>query len=750
MDNCFQFKASADNKLIDDCQQELNYTFYKHNLGVTVYYNYFTLNHITTKLFYPIILAAGLTVSHAQNQVVSNLEVVQPVAMGISQPMRDLPISSKNEKSDWNDGIIPSFSPPNFNRNKIEVEKDGSLIEYQGPYSASTITKNFDGVPINPLEHITPPSPSGDVGPNHYVQMVTNRTQIWDKNGISLAGPFNNSAFWAALGPPFSTTNFGFPIVLYDDMADRWMVSQTCSPYANGPYYILVAVSKTADPTGQYWQYAYSFANRLWPPKYGVWPDGYYMAADAWAPVTGFYVGNYVAVLDRNTMLTGGLATMQYILNTKAAFLLPSDCDGVPPPSGAPNYFLTSYNRYFIIKDTLFLYQYHVDWGSPSNSTFTGPLRLTTPVVNDLTSGTTIPQLGTANKLDNLGLRPMNRLQYRNFGDHQAMVVCMTGNVGSDRAGIRWWELRKTSGDWSIFHEGTHAPADALHRWLGSIAMDINGIIALGYSISGSTIKPGIRYTGRLPTDPPGVMTLTETEIQAGLGSQTTISLWGHYSQMTVDPLELGTFWYTNEYLPADGNSNWKTKIAAFKFDITSIGIMVIPEGFYNVSLNRLNMKDTVRAYLKADDGSGFYVSIDSAKAVIDSITFNGDFKFVNAPSGTYYLVLKHRNSIETWSKPGGEAIIKGSTINYDFTNAQNKAYGNNMVQKGTKWCVYGGDVNQDGVVDLSDLSLVDTDNLNFQTGYRATDINGDLLIDLSDLQIVDINNLRFVSKVTP
>lgn len=712
-----------------------------------MYCSRFAFNYTTTKLFWIILLMAGFSSSYAQNHRLNNLEVVQPVAMAISRPMRDLPVSAETEKSNWKDGIIPLMPPPNLNRDKVEFEKDGSLKEYPGLLSTSTITQNFDGVGALGL---APPDPSGDVGPNHYVQMVNTRTQIWNKSGISLLGPVNNSTFWAALGPPFSTTNSGDPIVLYDDMADRWMVSQFCLPNGlNPPYYELIAVSTTPDPTGTYIQYAYSFPALPDYPKFGVWPDGYYMSAGAFNS-SSIFLGNYVVAFNRSAMLTGGVASMIYFLKTSTYALLPSDCDGVPPPSGTPNYFLTSYN-WFGLNNTLFIYQFHVDFGTPANSTFTGPLSLATPVVNDLSSNITVPQLGTTNRLANLGSIPMNRLQYRNFGDHQAMVVCMTGNVGSDRAGIRWWELRKTSGDWSIFQEGTHAPTDALHRWMGSVAMDANGIIALGYSISGTTIKPGIRYTGRFPNDPPGVMTFAESEIQAGLGSQTGILYrWGDYTQMTVDPTDPYTFWYTNEYLPSDGTYNWKTKIAAFKYDIITLGIKVIPEGFYDDGLNRLNMKDTVKAYLKADDGNGFYLSIDSANAVIDSITFTGNFKFINAPSGTYYIVIRHRNSIETWSKVNGEALVKGSISAYDFTDAQNKAFGNNMILKGTKWCIYSGDVNQDGVVDLGDLISIDNDAYNFATGYLTTDLNGDSNVDLFDMIICDNNSYNFVGAITP
>ena len=216
--------------------------------------------------------------------------------------------------------------------------------------------------------------------------MVNVRTQIWNKSGVSLVGPVNNSTFWTSLGPPFSTTNSGDPIVLYDDMADRWMVSQFCLPnYPSGPFYILIAVSTTPDPTGQYWQYAFQYANMPDYPKFGVWSDGYYMSANAFAPVTTTFAGVYAAVFDRNKMLLGLPATMQYFfLPSHAWSLLPSDCDGVAPPLGAPNYFLGSYSYSggWLGNTDLDIYQFHVDWVTPANTTFTGPLLLPTPEFN--------------------------------------------------------------------------------------------------------------------------------------------------------------------------------------------------------------------------------------------------------------------------------------------------------------------------------------------------------------------------------
>ena len=373
-----------------------------------------------------------------QTQTISNPTVSQPIKMGISQPMRDLPLTTPKTIENWKDGIIPLRTP--FDIDVQKVEDDGSLQTFNGPLGTSGISKNFDGVGAGGY---APPDPSGDVGPNHYVQMVNVQTQIWDKNGTSLAGPFNNINFWAGLPGPWSGTNDGDPIVLYDEIADRWMVSQFALPnYPSGPFYILIAVSATPDPTGTYYQYAYSFPDMPDYPKFGVWPDGYYMSANVFAAGSGNYLGTYATVFDRNSMLAGDTtATMQnFPLSSSTWSFLPSDCDGVFPPAGSPNYFLATYAPYSAGTTDLDIYEFHVDWTTPANTTFTGPLLLTTPAFSTPNS---VPQLGTSQTLDNLADRPMNRLQYRNFGDHEAMVVCQTVNAGSGRAGMSWWELEK-------------------------------------------------------------------------------------------------------------------------------------------------------------------------------------------------------------------------------------------------------------------------------------------------------------------
>ncbi len=160
----------------------------------------------------------------------------------------------------------------------------------------------------------------------------------------------------------------------------------------------------------------------------------------------------------------------------------------------------------------------------------------------------------------------MYRLQYRNFGTHQSMVTNHTVNVGSSRAGVRWYELRNTGGNWSIYQQGTYAPADGNHRWMGSIAMNGNGDIGLGYSVSGSSTYPSIRVAGQTAGAPSGlgVLDISETSILEGTASQTGVDRWGDYSMMSVDPSDDATFWYTTEY--SGGGWNWETQIASFYY----------------------------------------------------------------------------------------------------------------------------------------------------------------------------------------
>ena len=413
-----------------------------------------------------------------------------------------------------------------------------------------------------------PPDTIGDVGPNHYVQMVNTSFAIFDKSGNQLSGPTRINQLWQGEGNACERCNSGDPVVLYDPLADRWLLSQFA--VCENPYHECIAISQTADPTGAYYLYAFEI-NDYFPdyPKFGVWPDAYYMSANE------SDVGAYA--FDRAKMLQGQPATYQKF-ERNGNFMLPSDMDGsASPPSGAPNYFYT-----MKAGNILEIWEFDVDFTTPSNSTFTLAQTLTASPFNYGLCGFSfdcIPQPETLQTLDAISDWPMWRLQYRNFGTHETLVGNFTVDVADfpNHAGIRWFELRKSGGgSWSIYQEGTHSP-DANHRWMGSVAMDGNGNMALGYSVSSGTLYPSIRYTTRSASDTTGTLQ-AEVTLVAGTASQTSSNRWGDYSSMNVDPSDDATFWYTNEYLTHSGQG-WQTRIGTFKIQTSATNTYVSKDG---------------------------------------------------------------------------------------------------------------------------------------------------------------------------
>ena len=486
--------------------------------------------------------------------------VSEPVTPHVFEgDLRDLPLAPEWTQGDT-DSEAPILGGVVKGIGDVEEQVSDPLVQdIIGPTAMPAPLLNFNGIGYT---SVAPPDTNGDVGPNHYIQIVNMKFAIYNKAGVLLAGPTNINALWAGFGGNCQTRNDGDPIVLYDPLADRWLISQFVA-FTNQ----CIAISRTNDPVaGGWWLYDFStsgIANDY--PKFGVWPDAYYMGSqrgygstsDAWA-------------FDRTRMLSG-LAATRLRFDTVGQFMLPSDLDGsTPPPSGAPNVFARIVDgAEFGGVDRLELRAFHVDWVTPASSTFTALPNLATAAFDrNLCSGydlmgICIPQPGTTVKLESLSAWLMYRLQYRNFGTHETLVVNHTVDVGADHAGIRWYELRKPGGVWSIYQQGTHAP-DSDHRWMGSVAMDGDGNMALGYSISSSSPLPSIRYTGRLASDPLGTMPQGEATLFAGLGVQTWTYRWGDYSAMNVDPVDDCTFWYTQEYVLANGN--WQTRIGSFKF----------------------------------------------------------------------------------------------------------------------------------------------------------------------------------------
>ena len=435
-----------------------------------------------------------------------------------------------------------------------------------GAAAAPSVSNNFEGIGqgfVGPqgtfAVNSAPPDPNSAVGPTDIVEVVNSALAIFNKSGTVLYGPVQTNTLWSGFGGGCQTNDDGDATVAYDRISDRWVISQFS--VSTTPYLQCVAVSTTGDPTGSYYRYAFQYANFPDYPKLGVWPDAYYTTFNMFKNGNTF-VGPEVCAYDRAKMLSGQAATQQcFQLSTAYGGLLPSDLDGSTlPPAGSPNYVLG------FGTNSLQLWKFHVDWSNSASSTLTGPTTIPVASFSPACSGggTCIPQSGTAQKLDSLADRLMYRLAYRNFGDHESLVVDHSVVAGTS-VGVRWYELRSPNATPTVYQQGTYAP-DGSYRWMGSTAMDRNGDIALGYSVSSSSLHPGIGYTARLASDPPGQMTQGEGTIQAGGGSQTgNLSRWGDYTSMSVDPSDDCTFWYTDEYLTSNGSFNWHTRIASFK-----------------------------------------------------------------------------------------------------------------------------------------------------------------------------------------
>jgi hypothetical protein len=451
-------------------------------------------------------------------------------------------------------------------------QEDAALQTAVTPLVGTTAALNFAGVGQGDYgfsDQYAPPDTNGAVGATQYVQWVNTYFAVFDKTTGAIAPGFPKAgnSIWAGFGGGCQTNNDGDPIVQYDKRANRWILTQFS--VSTTPYLQCVAVSQTSDATGAYYRYAFSYGNTQFNdyPKLGVWPDGYYVSYNIFNNGQTF-AGSKVCAFDRTRMLAGDPTAIQqcFQLSTSYGGLLPSDLDGTTaPPAGSPNFFVN------FGANSLNLWKFHVDFANSANTTLTGPTNIPVASFNAACSGggTCIPQPSTSNKLDSLADRLMYRLAYRNRSGVESLLVNHSVTVGNKRTGItsvRWYEIRNPNGAPTVYQQGTLGTSDGIHRWMGSIAMDKQGNIALGYSASSGSVKPSIRYTGRLATDALGTMQ-TENIIQAGGGSQTgTLHRWGDYSAMTVDPVDDCTFWYTNEYLKANGSFNWSTRIASFKF----------------------------------------------------------------------------------------------------------------------------------------------------------------------------------------
>ncbi len=452
--------------------------------------------------------------TQAQQKSFSPTQVNKAAHFRKTIPLREMTIILPGDRDrSWKDGII-----------RNEVMDDVIVTENALPNGPDPVAQRYDGtkghrgpnvsIPgVGNVNGVYPPDTDGDVGPDHYFQMINLSFAIWDKQGNKLYGPVDNSTLWSGFIGSWSGTNDGDPIVLYDSEADRWMASQFAINTFDGTYWQLIAISETGDPLGAYYQYAFEFPAFNDYPHLGVWNDGYYATFNMF----GYdYNRGAAAAFDRDKMLAGD-STAQMILfdmpeGSDRRNMLPTDFDGPAPPPGTPNYFINfKDDDWGYAYDRLVIWEFICDWDTPSNSVFQEAFVLETEPFKsflcDAPRWQCIDQPNTSTKLEALNDRLMFRVQYRNFGDYCTMVMNHTVNAdGFGQAGIRWYELRDSldGNGWEIYQQGTYSP-DEYHRWMASIAMNGEGTIALGFTVSGQdSIFPSIRYTGRNANAPLG------------------------------------------------------------------------------------------------------------------------------------------------------------------------------------------------------------------------------------------------------
>ena len=459
---------------------------------------------------------------------------------------------------------------------------------------------------------VNPPDTIGDVGPNNYVQMINLVYAIYDKAGNLLLGPVDTGTLWAGFAVEDCTDPSGDPVVVYDQLEDRWLLSQFTTRGLDDPslpFYNCVAISVTGDPTGAYYRYAFITqpdpesppGGTFFPdyPKYGVWKKSYVLTTRDFGFTNGYGISVYA--LEKNKMIAGNpnARAVQFFLQ---AFdengdpviplelvgdgLLPADIDGKKQPKEDAAIPIVGTQDdgagYGATFDAVNIWDLKIHWQANPVASLTLAAQLPTAAFDSIypcapTSRDCLPQPGITNPAQFLDIlsyrqRPTWRLAYRNFNTYESLVTNQAVEAAPAVAGVRWYEIRRNgAGTYSLAQQGTYAPGDGVHRWMGSIAQDKNGNMALGYSVvNGVDVFPGIRYTGRLAGDALGTMTLGEGTVINGTGVQTTTnSRWGDYTSMNIDPSDDCTFWYTNEYytLAGQGTSTagWQTRIAIVK-----------------------------------------------------------------------------------------------------------------------------------------------------------------------------------------
>ena len=609
---------------------------------------------------------------------------------------------------------------------------------------------NFDGQAFPGSGcNCAPPDTNGYAGLTQYVQIVNKGYQVYNKfTGASILGPLPIQSIWVGFGG-VCQTGFGDPVVLYDKLADRWLISQFAG--SGIPTDQCIAISQTRDATGAYFRYAFHLGSNFFDyPKLATWPDAYYMADNVFNSGGTAYLGTQPFAFDRTKMLCGlPLATFitPGVVGTPANNedpVMPSDIDGtVLPPPGAPNTFVEFPDITGNNLNTYRTWHFHVDFAVPANSTFTqfaAPAAAPFAFLCPFTA--CVPQLLVGSFLDGLGDRLMFRLAYRNFGTPSAPNESVVANYSVNSvgvAGVRWFELKNvTNGPITVNQESTYQP-DTDWRWMGSVAMDHSGDLAVGFSASSPTINPQVRYATRLSTSPPSTLD-GEAHLFDGTGSQSdTSSRWGDYSCLVADPVDDTTMFYTQEYYATNSSFNWKTRIGTFRINPA--------QPLVNVSAKS---RQTQGAAGPFDIDLPLYAGATGPGRGVECR---------NASGGAYTIIFNFTNSITavggvTSSCGAPTAAIgtdnhqvlvslDGGTCNAQYITIQlnNVSDGTNTISPAVTFGLLIGDTNGNGTVNAADVAQTKA-----QSGAAAcpptfrADVNIDGNINASDIALVKSN----------
>jgi hypothetical protein len=517
----------------------------------------------------------------------------------------------------------------------------------------------------------SPPDTQGDAGPTYYIQAVNSSVGIYRKSDgfREAAFTFDTLMSQGAFGNQCDTENFGDPVVLYDTFEDRWVLTDFAFTLDGGGNvnppiaFQCFAVSQTGNPlTGGWNFYSITISDALNDyPKFGIWPDGLYMTSNLFGyPAGATFIKSREWAFNKFQMYAGSptVQVVSFDVTNGDGTIVPSNArlQTGTPPAGRPNFFLTASS----FLNALGIYKFHVDWNNISLTTFTGP-DIPTSATSWVQSPAAIPQSGTAQTLDTLSPRAMVQNQYTNFAGVESLWVNHTvrRNTGG-AAAPRWYQVTVNGGNVSptITQAANWDPDgnNTTHRWMGSLALDRAGNLALGYSTSGSTLFPSMKYAGRLATDPVNTFSYTEQTMFAGTASQTSSTRWGDYSAMTLDP-DGCTFWYTTEYAnPASQlfNFRWLTKIGSFRYpECTMVGAGGTVSG-------------SVTALVGGAPIAGATVNFGARTATTDNAGF---YSFTGIPAGSYPSISASAPGYSS-STSANVVVTDGGTTTRNFTLA--------------------------------------------------------------------------------